>query len=235
MSGEDIMETTIKQSKKNTGRAVVQVLLAGVGWGIIGLFTRRLAAAGLSPVQIAGVRAFVTSLFMVGFLLLRDPAALRIRLRDLWMFLGTGIASVLFFNVCSFMAIELTGLSVASILLYTAPAFVVVLSAILWREPVTKKKLTALVLTLVGCALVCGVFAGDLSISLGGVLLGLGAGFFYALYSVFGRYALAMASTSPVFTSMATTAPAVASLPSPSSPFSCSQRICSSIACCAAR
>ena len=79
----------------------------------------------------------------------------------------------------------------ASILLYTAPSFVVVMSALLWKEPVTKKKLTALVLTLAGCALVCGVFAGDLTVTVSGVLLGLGAGFFYALYSIFGRYALA--------------------------------------------
>ena len=68
--------------------------------------------------------------------------------------------------------------------------FVVVLSAILWQGLVTKKKLAALGLTLVGCALVCGLFAGDLTVNLPGIMLGLGAGFFYALYSIFGRYAL---------------------------------------------
>jgi drug/metabolite transporter (DMT)-like permease len=35
------------------------------------------------------------------------------------------------------------------------------------------------------------VFSGGLTVTLRGVLLGLGAGFFYALYSIFGRYALA--------------------------------------------
>ena len=86
----------------------------------------------------------------------------------------------------------------ASILLYTAPSFVVVLSAILWKEPVTKKKLLALALTLVGCACVCGVFDGGLTVTFTGILLGLGAGFFYALYSVFGRYALAHYSSMTV-------------------------------------
>ena len=81
-------------------------------------------------------------------------------------------------------------MAAASILLYTAPAFVVLLSAILWKEPVTKKKLLALALTLLGCACVSGVFSGGLQITAAGVLLGLGAGFFYALYSIFGRYAL---------------------------------------------
>ena len=98
---------------------------------------------------------------------------------------------MLLFTVCYFSCQRICSLAAASILLYTAPSFVVVLSAVLWHEPVTKKKLLALALTLLGCALVCGVFAGDLTVTAGGVLLGLGSGFFYALYSVFGRYALA--------------------------------------------
>ena len=67
----------------------------------------------------------------------------------------------------------------------------VLLSALLWKEPVSGKKLLALALTLLGCACVCGVFSGGLSVTVPGILLGLGSGFFYALYSVFGRYALA--------------------------------------------
>ena len=111
--------------------------------------------------------------------------------RHLKYFFGTGVVSVVLFTVCYFSCQKLCSLAVASILLYTAPSFVVLLSAVLWKEPVTRKKLLALFLTLIGCACVCGVFSGGLSVTLPGVLLGLGAGFFYALYSVFGRYALA--------------------------------------------
>ena len=60
------------------------------------------------------------------------------------------------------------------------------------------KKLLALLLTIVGCACVCGVFSGGLSVTVPGILLGLGAGFFYALYSIFGRYALAHYSSMTV-------------------------------------
>ena len=74
----------------------------------------------------------------------------------------------------------------------------VLLSAVLWKEPVTKRKLLALLLTLVGCALVCGVFSGGLTVTLAGILLGLGAGFFYALYSIFAPCALAHYSSMTV-------------------------------------
>ena len=44
-------------------------------------------------------------------------------------------------------------------------------------------------LAFAGCVLVSGGFTGD-SISAKGLLLGLGAGFGYGLYSIFGKYAL---------------------------------------------
>jgi drug/metabolite transporter (DMT)-like permease len=121
---------------------------------------------------------------------IRDRSVFRIKKEHLKYFFGTGVVSVLLFTVCYFSCQKICSLAVASILLYTAPSIVVILSAVLWRESITRKKLLALGLTLVGCACVCGVFAGNLSVTPAGILLGLGAGFFYALYSIFGRYAL---------------------------------------------
>ncbi len=141
--------------------------------------------------EIVAVRNFGGMVLLAAYFAVRDRSVFRIRWEHLKYFFGTGIVSVVFFTVCYFSCQRICSLAVASILLYTAPSFVVVLSAVLWGEPVTKRKLCALGLTLLGCALVCGVLGGDLSATGAGVLLGLGAGFFYALYSIFGRYALA--------------------------------------------
>lgn len=171
--------------------ASAAILAAAALWGVIGLWNRRLMAAGLSPLSIVVVRNLGGCALLVLFFAFRDRSVFRVERRHLKYFFGTGVVSVLFFTVCYFSCQKLCSLAVASILLYTAPSFVVLLSALLWKEPVTRKKLLALFLTLVGCAFVCGVFSGGLSVTLPGVLLGLGAGFFYALYSIFGRYALA--------------------------------------------
>lgn len=148
-------------------------------------------AGGLSPYSIVVVRNCGGLVLLTAVMALRDRSVFRVERQHLKYFFGTGVVSVVLFTVCYFSCQEICSLAVASILLYTAPAIVVVLSALLWREPVTKKKLLALGLTLVGCALVCGVFSGSLTVTGGGIALGLGAGFFYALYSIFGRYALA--------------------------------------------
>ena len=171
--------------------AALAILAAAALWGIIGLWNRRLMAAGLSPFSIVVVRNLGGCALLVLFFALRDRGVFRVERRHLKYFFGTGVVSVMLFTGCSFSCQARCSLAVASGLLYTAPSFVVIFSAVLWREPVTRKKLLALFLTLLGCACVCGLFSGGLSVTVPGVLLGLGAGFFYALYSVFGRYALA--------------------------------------------
>lgn len=183
------MEETNK--KTSQGSAYASILLAAALWGVIGMWNRTLMAAGLSPTGIVTVRNFGGMALLVIVFAIRDRSVFRVKREHLKYFVGTGIVSVLLFTVCYFSCQRICSLAVASILLYTAPSFVVVLSAILWKEPVTKKKLLALLLTIVGCACVCGVFSGGLTITAAGILLGLGAGFFYALYSIFGRYALA--------------------------------------------
>ena len=184
-------ETKVKISQ---GRAYASILLAAALWGIIGYWNRSLMEAGLSPTSIVTVRNFGGMLLLVAVFAIRDRSVFRVKRGHLKYFFGTGIVSVLLFTVCYFSCQKICSLAVASILLYTAPSFVVIMSAILWTEPVTKKKLLALV----GCACVCGIFAGGLSVTVPGILLGLGAGFFYALYSIFGRYALAHYSSMTV-------------------------------------
>ena len=183
------MEETTEMKKSPRG-AYASILAAAALWGIIGVWNRNLMAAGLSPTGIVVVRNFGGMLLLLAVFAVKDRGVFHVRREHLKYFFGTGIISVVLFTSCYFSCQKICSLAVASILLYTAPSFVVVLSAILWKEPVTKKKLLALGLTLVGCALVCGLFAGDLTVTLPGILLGLGAGFFYALYSIFGRYAL---------------------------------------------
>lgn len=166
------------------------VLSAAVLWGCIGLFIRPLQTAGLTSWQICVLRCVATALILIVFLALYKPALLRIRLKHLWCFLGTGILSLLFFSWCYFTTIELTSLSVAATLLYTAPVFVMLLSKPLFDESLSRRKIGALALAFVGCLLVTGILTGGTALSLPAVIIGIGSGLGYALYSIFGRFAL---------------------------------------------
>ena len=166
------------------------VLASGVLWGLIGLMNRRLTAAGLSVGSIVLIRNFGSMLLLGLIFLIRDPKIFRIKARHLPIFFGTGVVSVLFFTLCYFSCQRLCSLAVAAVLLYTSPAFVVILSAILWKDAVTKRKLLALLLAFLGCTFVTGLWSGNAAVSLWGAVLGVASGLFYGLYSIFGRCAL---------------------------------------------
>ena len=176
------------------------IILGGVLWGIIGLFVRHLTPLGFSAMQLVTLRSYVTVLGLVAILFITNPKKLKIHWRDFPLFLGTGLLSFVFFNTCYFKAMEYTSLSVAAILLYTAPFFVLVMSAIFFHEKITKHKLFALLIAFFGCVLVSGVCNSQTALSPKGLLFGLGAGFGYALYSVFAAFALKKYDTLTVIT-----------------------------------
>ena len=165
------------------------VLGAGVCWGFMGFFTRNLAAIGIGSDGAIIIRCIVAALGFALLMLIKDPSAFKVRPKDFWCFIGSGIVSFLFFTFCYFTAISMMSLSAAAILLYIAPCVVTLLSAVLFKEKITPLKLFCVALSFAGCCLVSGV-AGGVSITGTGLLFGIGAGVGYALYTIFSRCAL---------------------------------------------
>ncbi len=176
----------MERQKHNPGPLLI--LLAGCFWGSMGIFVRRLGGAGFSPAQIVSIRLTLAAPAFWAVLLMRDRAGCRIRARDLPLFLGLGLGSILFFTVCYFTAIRMMPLSAAAILLYTSPIWIMLMSALFFHEKVNGRKLLALALAFAGCVLVSGL-SGE-GVSWTGLLVGLGSGIGYGLYSILGSVAL---------------------------------------------
>jgi drug/metabolite transporter (DMT)-like permease len=176
----------MEQNKRNIGPLLI--ILAGCFWGSMGIFVRRLTDFGFSSVQIVSIRVTLAALFFCILLLIKDRSGFRISLRDIPLFLGLGFGSILFFTVCYFTAITMMPLSTAAILLYTSPIWIMLMSVLFFHEKLNGRKLLALGLAFAGCVLVSGI-SGD-GITLTGLLIGLGAGFGYGLYSILGTVAL---------------------------------------------
>ena len=172
---------------KSAASGTALIILAGIFWGSMGFFVRLLTAYGFSAIQTTSLRMTAAALLFALVLLIKEPSGFRLRARDLPLFLGLGLGSVLFFTVCYFTAIELMPLSSAAILLYTSPIWVMLLSLLFFHERLTVTKLAALALAFGGCVLVSGLSGG---VSAKGLLIGLCSGVGYALYSVLGTVAL---------------------------------------------
>ncbi|MCI2061251.1 MAG: EamA family transporter [Eubacteriaceae bacterium] len=185
-------------------KAPAAVIAAGVLWGIISIFIRLLSAAGLESLQIGFVRNVFAFIVLLVIILVKDKDALKINIRDVWMFLGTGILSTTLFSWCNITVVRESQASLAVVLLYTSPIFVSIMSAIFFHEKMTMKKIIALVMTFCGVVLVAGIVGGGVHVSARILAIGLCSGFCYALYSIFGKAASAKysAATTTLYTFM---------------------------------
>ncbi|MBQ9500903.1 MAG: EamA family transporter [Lentisphaeria bacterium] len=177
-------------SGDGSGRSgILLVLTAGVSWGLLGIFVRGLAELGLRAADIASLRSCGAALVLCAVFAVIRPKAYAVKLRHLWCMAGCGILSITCFNICYFEVLRGTTVNIAVVLLYTSPAFVMVMAALFFGERLTLRRIAALAAVLAGCILVSGVFSSGGALSPRVLLWGLGSGFCYALYTIFGRCA----------------------------------------------
>lgn len=184
------------------------VIASAVLWGLYGTFVTILTSMGLDCNALVFLRMLGTSLPVGLLICATDHSAFRVRRADIPLFICNGLFSLLFFTFCYTAAIKVTKIATAAALLYTAPAIVMVLSAVLFHERMNARKVFCCLLAVAGCAFASGLggelFAGGAAsgsaasaaasnsslITPTGLLLGLGAGLGYALYSIFSRIIL---------------------------------------------
>lgn len=173
------------------------LLLAAFLWGLIGPVSRLAFQEGLTPLAVAFFRAGIAWVFFgLHALLLRQ---VRVERRDALPLLLFGLVGVSLFYGSYQLAVVYGGAALASVLLYTAPAWVALLSLVVLKEPLDRTGLLAVALTLLGVGLM-GVGGGSgvrvLSLAL---FFGLLSGFTYALYYIFGKLYLPRYATPTLF------------------------------------
>jgi drug/metabolite transporter, DME family len=166
------------------------IIAAAALWGLIGPISKKAFHEGLAPMEVAFWRAMLTwGLFGVHAMM---KGEIRVRRGDIPAILVFGITGVTVFYGAYQTAVNTGGAAVAAVLLYTAPAWVAVMSRLYFKEVITPVKLAALAMTLIG---VSGVSIGTGNMDGAGICInpsalfyGLLSGFCYALYYIFGKY-----------------------------------------------
>lgn len=171
--------------------AVILPIAAGILFGAAGVFVRTLSGFGMSNATVLFARVSFATLLMLAFLLVYNRNLLKIKIKDLPVFIGTGILGMMLLNLCYNNAIKDLSLSLAAVLLSTAPIFVIFMAAILFKEKVTGKKIGCMALAIAGCVLASGLLesGNGINISAAGIGFGVASAVFYALYSIFSRIA----------------------------------------------
>ncbi len=175
---------------KNKFLGILCIVIAAVCWGVFPVFNRLLFAEGFSAAQATALRVFTAGI--VYFIWGAFTGVFKgIKLSDLPFFFVYGMAAVFSTNLFYSLGIQYLSAAMASMLLYTAPAFVIIFSAIFFHDPITKLKLISMVLTFVGSFFVVkGYDTESLKLNLVGIIFALLSGISYSLLTVIGRVGL---------------------------------------------
>lgn len=169
-------------------KAFLYIILAGIFWGTSGIFVHYLAPYGFSSLQMTFVRGAVSFIGMLLYVLICRRRALRVRALDLLCCVFIGITLFLT-GSCYFTSMQMTSVSTAVVLMYSAPVYVSIFSALFFGEQFSRLKWCAVGCMLVGCCLVSGVIGG-LRFDLVGILIGMLSGISYAAYNVLTKISM---------------------------------------------
>lgn len=176
---------------KKTHLGAVYIIIAALLWGAFPMFNRILYAGGVTVMQSVAARALVAGIVYAVWGIFTGVYK-GLKWRDFAFLAVYGLASVMGTYIFYAFAIrELSG-AMASMLLYTAPTFVILFNRIFYKDPITPVKLTALIVSFLGCCLVVRIYdPASISLNVLGILYGLLSGISYSLLTVIGRKAYA--------------------------------------------
>ena len=162
--------------------AFIYIILAGITWGTSGIFVNLLAPYGFTSPQLTAIRATVSLVSIGLFILIKEKKAFKATPKEIILFLGSGV-TLFGTSTCYYVSMQMTSISTAVVLMYTAPVIVMIFSVAFLGEKLTKLKTLSVFLMVLGCGLVSGIIGG-LKFDLFGILIGMLSGICYSAYNI---------------------------------------------------
>ena len=162
-------------------------ILAGIMFGSTGIFVRTLTNNGVDSTTLLFLRFSIAIIYMFLAIILTDKELLKIEKSDISLFIVCGLC-ILGLNLCYNNSINTVPLSLAAVLLSTAPVFVLIIAYFLFDEKITGAKIISVILVLIGCTLATGLIEENIAgISTFGLISGIGSAIFWAIYTIASR------------------------------------------------
>jgi len=129
---------------------LIFVLLAGFGFGFLGIFGRYAFQSGLTVGELLTFRFVVASVLLWVGLLAFKRDLIKLPLRQILISAGLGVFGYAVFSTFYFKSIEGISVPLAALLLFTFPIFVNVGAHFFLKERMTKNQFISLLLATVG-------------------------------------------------------------------------------------
>lgn len=180
----------VHQSKSTLSRGYSFALLSALLLSTTAILIRYLTQnSHIDALVLAFWRDVIAAASILLALLIIKPALLHVKRSDLFYLIGYGFILALF-NALWTLSVAMNGAAIATVLVYSSAAFTALLGRWLLKETLDWPKVVAVFLTICGCLLVSGLIgAAGVKANSWGIIAGILAGLFYAVYSLMGRFA----------------------------------------------
>ncbi len=172
---------------KKIDKNKLKIILAMLIWGTMGIFIKTIP---LSSLEIAFYRSIIGALFIIILSISQKEKWNKEDLRkDLKILIPSGIALGAGW-VLLFQGYKNTTVSIATLSYYIAPVFIVILSIIVLKEKITRKKILCIIVAIIGLLLVLDIKnlgnIGDNNLL--GIIYSVLAAVFYAIVVILNKF-----------------------------------------------
>ena len=172
-------------------RGYLYILIGATLWGVSSVVAKSLFNIGLPPAELVQIRLTLATVTLLLIFLLFDRKRIIISLRDLPYFLVLGFVGVAGVQFTYYYTISKIHVGPAVLIQYLSPIWIALYAFIFQKEPLTKGKMTALLLAILGCYFTVGGYRMDLlRLNRIGIVSGLISSLFFSFYALYGEKGL---------------------------------------------
>jgi drug/metabolite transporter (DMT)-like permease len=163
-------------------------MMATLFWGFSATFAKFLFKHNVDLLTLVQMRSTLSFVVLFVFLSIFKREYLKVPKRDVLRFALLGVIGIAGSNFTYYFTLNEINVATAIIMQYTAPVLVVLYSVLSRSERITPVKLSAMFLSLLGCAFVVRIFEVQfLNLSKIGLLSGVASALCWAFFNVYGK------------------------------------------------
>jgi drug/metabolite transporter (DMT)-like permease len=172
-------------------RGYLYILIGATLWGVSSVVAKFLFNIGLPPAQLVQIRLTLATFTLFVILLIFDRKRMIISLKDLPYFLVLGFVGVAGVQFAYYYTISKIHVGPAILIQYLSAIWIALYAFTFQKEPLTKGKIIAILLAVLGCYFTVGGYQIDLlRLNRIGIISGVISSLFFSFYALYGEKGL---------------------------------------------
>lgn len=177
--------------KKTERGGYLYILTGATLWGVSSVVAKSLFIIGLPPAELVQIRLTLATLTLLSILFIFDRNRMVVSWKDLPYFFVLGFVGVAGVQFTYYYTMSKIHVGPAVLIQYLSPIWIALYAFVFQKEPLSKTKVAALLLALVGCYFTVGGYRLDLlKLNRTGIVSGLISSLFFSFYALYGEKGL---------------------------------------------